>query len=189
MTVAPWVLLVALACTAGEDTADDTGTDEETETIEDPDFALLPAGAVPCRSPLRVDVDWVVDGDTLYATPDGSSEQEKVRLIGIDTPELGWQDEPDDCYGPEATQRLDGLVGGSVAWLTFDTECEDYYGRTLAYLHLGVEEIDFVNRRLVREGFATAYAVDPNVTFAAELAGDEAAATQEGVGLWSACGG
>ena len=191
MTVGWGFVLVLLACGGESDTAVDTdsGSPVDTVPIEDPDFDLLPAGDAPCRAPQRVYVDWVVDGDTLYATPAESDVQEKVRLIGIDTPELGWEDEPDDCFGPEATARLDELVTRRVAWFTFDSECEDHFGRTLAYVHLGVEPTDFVNRVLVQEGYATAYPVAPNVTFEAELAGDETEASRSGAGLWSACGG
>ena len=180
-----------LACTGDTDTPVDTvsGTSTDTVTVEDPDFDLLPAGADPCRTPQRVDVDWVVDGDTLYATPATGGGQEKVRLIGIDTPELGWEGEPDDCFGPEAEARLDELVARQVAWLTFDAECYDVFGRTLAYVHRGLEPSDFVNRLLVQEGYATAFPVAPNVTFEAELAEDETEAARVGAGLWSACGG
>ncbi len=185
-----WGLAAMLACT-GEtgDSGDTSGLDDTDKTAIRPDVdpATLPAGASPCREPVLAFVDHVVDGDTVYLTPDGGSDQEKVRFTGIDTPELGWEDEPDDCYGPEATAECVRLVEDRWVWLTFDQECEDQYGRTLAYVHLGGAEDDFVNRRLVREGYAWAYAVDPNLSFETELQQDEIAASQSGAGLWSAC--
>ncbi len=133
-------------------------------------------------------VDHVVDGDTAYMSPDGSWEQEKVRFIGIDTPEMGYEGSPDDCYGPEATAETQRLIEDRWVYLTFDAECEDYYDRTLAYIHLSEAEDGFVNRALVREGFAWEYAVEPNVSFETEFLQDETAAFQASSGLWGACG-
>jgi micrococcal nuclease len=185
------VLLGLLACTDGTTGTDDTATDTATDTVAirpDVDPSTLPVGDNPCREPVLMFVDYVVDGDTAYMTPDGSSEQEKVRFIGIDTPEMGYQGSPDDCYGPEATAETERLIEDRWVYLTFDAECEDYYDRTLAYLHLSGDEDGFVNRSLVRAGLAWEYAVSPNVSFEAEFQQDELAAEQADAGLWSACG-
>lgn len=187
--MSPILWLAALvACTGGDTTTLDTGpTDTGTvDTRPDVDPATLAAGATPCRSPVLAFVDYVVDGDTAYMTPEGLS-QEKVRFIGIDTPELGYEGSADDCYGPEASAETQRLIDDRWVWLTFDSECEDYYDRTLAYVHLGGGPDDFVNRTLVRTGFAAAYAVSPNVTFEDQLLQDETAARQADLGQWAAC--
>jgi micrococcal nuclease len=190
------LLTLGIACTGG--TATDTGGTQDSATTPTTDTqpqdtrpyldpSVLAAGAAPCREPFLAFVDYVVDGDTAYLSPDGSSLQEKVRFIGIDTPELGWDGEPDDCYGAEALVEAERLIAHRWVWLTFDEECVDFYGRTLAYLHLGADPGDFVNRSLVQTGFAWAYAVEPNVTFENVLRDDETAANLAGAGLWSAC--
>ncbi len=187
-------LLALLGCTGGtatgtSDSSSDTGTppDSQDTRLGVTDPSALPQGDAPCREPVFGWAGHVYDGDTIYVTPEGSSVEETIRLIGIDTPELGWEDEPDDCYGPEATSEARRLVDDRWVWLTFDAECEDHYDRTLAYVHLGVGDDDFVNRSLVRGGFAWAYAVEPNVSFEVQLQQDEIAAIQQSAGLWSAC--
>ncbi len=186
------LLALLLACTDDGSSTADSATPSDTttppvDTRPDVDPATLPAGTAPCREPVLMFVDWVVDGDTAYMTADGASSQEKVRFIGIDTPELGYRGSADDCYGPEALAETQRLIQDRWVYLTFDAECEDYYDRTLAYLHLGGGDDDFVNRSLVRAGFAWAYAVQPNVAFETEFQQDELAAVQAGLGLWSAC--
>ena len=57
------------------------------------------------------------------------------------------------------------MVKGKQVWLTFDAECEDHFGRTLAYVHTSVEVNGFIQRLMLRDGWASAYSVDTNVSF------------------------
>jgi endonuclease YncB( thermonuclease family) len=148
--------------------------------------AALPVGGNPCAPPMLVRVDYAVDGDTFYATPDDGSPRVKVRLIGIDTPEIA-HDDPAECFGDEAHLYTHTELRGRLAWLTFDRDCTDVYDRTLAYVHRDLGDDGFFNRRLVRAGYATHLEVAPNTTFADAILGDERAARAERAGLWGAC--
>jgi len=150
------------------------------------DGDMLRAGSTPCRAPVLARVYHVFDGDTIEVTALDGSLDKHVRLIGVDTPEIAHSPTPADCYGPEAsvfTQQLqDHLV-----WLTFDNDCEDRYGRLLAYVHIGGGSGDFWERQLLRRGFATVLTVGSDRSFRTEFESDEAAARAANVGLWSAC--
>jgi len=145
----------------------------------DPDN--LPSGDNPCREPIRMRVNYVVDGDTFFA--DGDNGEEKVRIIGVNTPEL----HDDECYAAEAKTFLTQLISGKWVWLTFDRDCTDYYERTLAYVHVGTGEMDFVERQLLRGGYAQDFPFENTDTFAALFAMDEATARDDNVGGWGAC--
>src|SRR4051812_12228425 len=95
---------------------------------------LLTACARAAATP-TVAVDHVVDGDTVEVIVGG--RHERVRLIGVDTPEVFVQRGSPDCYGPEAsafTKRL--LPPGSAVRLERDVVGRDDYGRLLAYVYL-----------------------------------------------------
>lgn len=148
----------------------------------------LPEGQAPCAPPVLVRVDYTVDGDTFYATAEESGELMNVRIIGVNAPEIAHESgETSDCYGNEAWTFSATELEGRLAWLTSDAECLDAYDRTLAYVIRGEGETGFHNRRLVRGGYATAFEVDPNDTYADDFDQDEDEARQEGRGLWSAC--
>jgi endonuclease YncB( thermonuclease family) len=129
----------------------------------------------------------IVDGDTIDVDIDG--QRASVRLIGIDTPEKtgGFRDA--ECYGDEATERMQQLLTpGDEVFLERDEEQYDQYDRVLAYVHRGTDAL-FLNHQLVLEGFAAAKRYEPN-TFHAELLEDaQDQARQAQLGLWSACGG
>lgn len=121
----------------------------------------------------------VVDGDTLRVSIGGTVE--KLRLIGINTPESG------ECYADEATVRMIGLVDGQTAQLVSDVSNRDQYGRLLRYVYVdGV----FVNEVMVREGFAIARRYEPDTAMADLLDAAQAEALAKRVGLWApdACG-
>jgi len=124
-------------------------------------------------------VDFVHDGDTL-TLDDGR----KVRLIGIDTPEVG---DGAECWGEEATAALRALVpeGSSVRVLE-DRDPYDQYGRSLLFVFTA--DGTLVNLELVREGAATVVYFAPNDLYQAELLAAETQARDAGLGLWGACG-
>ncbi|MBK9649208.1 MAG: thermonuclease family protein [Deltaproteobacteria bacterium] len=72
-------------------------------------------------------------------------------------------------------------------WLTFGNQCTDSYDRTLAYAHKDIGETGFVNRVMVRQGYAWAYPFDDNNDFKKDFQADEDAARAEGLGMWGAC--
>jgi micrococcal nuclease len=132
-------------------------------------------------------VEWVVDGDTIDVTVDG--REERVRLIGIDTPESVAHDRPVECFGPEAKARLAELLpAGTEVRLERDVEARDRFGRLLAYVFRSADDA-FVNRLLVAEGYAESRPFEPNLARQGELDRAEDDARQAGRGLWPACGG
>ncbi len=129
-------------------------------------------------------VERVVDGDTVIVILGG--REERIRLIGIDTPETKKPDSPIECFGPEASDRLHALLPeGADVRLLRDVEERDDYDRMLAYLFLPTG--DFVNLRMVTEGFATVLRIEPNTTFAPDFAAAQAAARRTRIGMWGAC--
>lgn len=128
----------------------------------------------------------MVDGDTLRVVFD-DGDDERVRLIGIDTPEVEHPDQPADCYGPEAAAfTADLLPLGSGVHLQRDVEARDDYGRLLAYVYRSSDGL-FVNLEIVRRGFATPLRFEPNTTFADAFAEAARDAEVNDRGLWGSC--
>lgn len=100
-------------------------------------------------------VSRVIDGDTIEL-----ESGEKVRLLGINTPEMG------QPYYEEATNRLKEFVEGKAITLEKDVNDKDQYSRLLRYIY--VDDV-FVNMELVREGYANVYILPPNTKHEAEL--------------------
>lgn len=172
----------------GDTTPDDTGNEAEgNDDAEVRALTDLPEGEYPVAEPILVRIAYISDGDTVYVHPDDGSEGFKVRLIGIDTPEVEHEDSPADCYGDEAMLFTTTEVKDKLAWLTFDAEYKDFYDRVLAYVIRGSGETGFFNRVLARQGYAEQLTVEPNSTFANDFASDVAAARADNLGLWSAC--
>jgi micrococcal nuclease len=136
----------------------------------------------PEGSPAVVRVTKVTDGDTIHV--DYLGQDDRVRLIGVDTPEVSWYGGRGECYGEEAGQYSRSRLDGRTVRLEFDVDPRDRYGRLLAYVFLGDE---LFNLTLVRLGYATADPVRPDTARAAEFAAAEQSARMAGKGLWSAC--
>ncbi len=135
--------------------------------------------------PGRGEIVRVVDGDTVVVRIGG--KEERVRLIGIDTPESVDPRSPVECFGQEASAHATGLLPpGTVVDLVRDVEGRDRYDRLLAYVYR-VEDGEFINLRLVEDGYAAVATYPPNVAHTAELVAAAAKAREEGRGLWAAC--
>lgn len=124
----------------------------------------------------------VVDGDTIDVLIDG--KKERVRYIGMDTPETVDPYRPEECFGKEASKRNSELVLGKEVRLEKDVSERDEYGRLLRYVYTGDM---LVNLELVSEGYATLLTVPPDVAQAAALKNAERTAREKGLGLWKAC--
>ena len=146
---------------------------------------LLPPGTVPTTgeqivggggaTDVRVVVGSITDGDT-FRTTDG----ERVRFIGIDTPEV----DQDQCYADEATAALEALIPpGTEVRLVRDVDPFDRYERTLAYVERVDDGLD-VGLRLAADGYAVQLTVPPNVAREAAIGAAVAAAREAGLGLW-----
>ncbi len=123
----------------------------------------------------------ITDGDTLRLEVDG--RELRVRLIGIDTPEVFPEVE---CFGPEAEAALAALAPpGSTIGFTYDRDPRDQYDRELLYLFAA--DGTSINLELVEQGFARAVLFEPNDRYWNELRAAERAAQDAGLGLWATC--
>lgn len=134
----------------------------------------------------------VVDGDTLVVSLDGA--QERVRLIGIDTPEVhqspklnrdsqrSGQDKATIlALGKQASAFTKQQLQGKTMGLELDVQPRDRYGRLLAYVWV---DGTLFNRQIVREGFAAAATYPPNVRYAELLAACQREARAQQRGRW-----
>jgi micrococcal nuclease len=127
-------------------------------------------------------VERVVDGDTIVLRGG-----ERIRYIGVDTPESVKPGTPVQCFAKAASRENERLVEGRRVRLTYDVERRDRYGRTLAYVHRDDGSGLFVNAELVRGGYAVPLSIAPNVAHAGEFRRLARAARRAGRGLWSHC--
>jgi len=109
-----------------------------------------------------VTVTEVVDGDT-FDISEPVQGMDRVRLIGVDTPEVYGGEEP--C-GPEASEYTTRRLEGERVSLEIGEDPEDPYGRLLAYIFIGNE---FYNETLVEEGLAKAESYPPNTKYDGQL--------------------
>ncbi|HKG37479.1 MAG TPA: thermonuclease family protein [Conexibacter sp.] len=146
----------------------------------DADGALVASGSASAR------LKRVIDGDTIVVQIDGG--EERVRLIGIDTPETVKPNTPVQCFGPQAHDLNARLLGGSGTPLTlrFDRELHDRYDRLLAYVYRARDGL-FVNAQLIGAGAARTLEIAPNTGHAAQLSKLQHTARAAGRGLWGAC--
>ena len=127
----------------------------------------------------------IVDGDTIHVAIAGG-RREKVRYIGIDTPESVKPGTPVQCFAKAASAENRRLVEGREVRLVEDLDAHDRYGRTLAYVYRKSDGL-FVNAELVRRGYGKPLTIPPNVAHAAELRRLATEARRAGRGLWSRC--
>lgn len=136
-------------------------------------------GCPPDRIDERVMVAQVFDGDTV-ALADGR----RVRLLGINTPEIGRDGAPSEPFAEEARRLLAELAGpGAGLLLRTDVEQRDRYGRLLA--HGFSADGANLQARLLVAGLATTLVVPPNQWRVACYGRLEADARSRGAGVWS----
>jgi micrococcal nuclease len=124
-------------------------------------------------------VAYVIDGDTIEL---GSGE--RVRLLGIDTPEL------DECYYQEATDFARDLMNGQSVRLETDVTDRDKYDRLLRHVFVvyDSEEEVHVNYELIENGYAEILPIPPDRAYRAEFRQAERLAEETELGRWGECG-
>jgi len=125
-----------------------------------------------------VRVGYIYDGDT-FKTARG----ERIRLLGINAPEVTHGSEPGQVMGKAATRALTSLIAGKTVRLTFDRQRRDIYGRTLAQVWL--RDGTWVDGEMVRRGFAHVYTFTPNLRWAKRLIALERTARKHRLGIWN----
>jgi micrococcal nuclease len=129
----------------------------------------------------------LTDGDTISVRVGGT--REKVRFIGIDTPETKKPDTPVQCFGPEASAYTASLVPvGTRVRLERDAEARDKYGRLLAYVYRADDGL-FVNVDIIRHGYARQLSIAPNTAHEPDFTTAVRAAQRDHIGLWAVCTG
>jgi micrococcal nuclease len=135
-------------------------------------FFSLPLAGQPWRT-----VERIVDGDTIVL--DGG---EKVRLIGVDTPETVDPRKSVEYFGKEASEFTKRSAEGKRVRLEYDWQRTDKYGRTLAYVYL--ESGAFLNAEIIKQGYGHAYTQFP-FKYMEEFRGYEKQARESACGLWA----
>ena len=171
---APTVTQPPVDTPSPEATATFTVAPTPTNTPLPPIPSNLEASCIPTGTTRETGtVTNVVDGDTIDVLIGG--ETFRVRYIGMDTPERG------DPYFSEATDKNSQLLQGQSVTLIKDVSETDQFGRILRYVVSGNE---FVNYKLVRQGYALASTYTPDVACSSAYAEAQNIAASEGLGLW-----
>lgn len=111
---------------------------------------------IPYEAPygytVKAKVARVIDGDTFVIT-----DSTRIRLLGVDTPELGRGSNPDEDFSIEATNLTKTIIGNNIVKLTFETKTRDMFDRVLAYVWLtdteGRDSV-FLQAELLKTGYA-----------------------------------
>ena len=127
----------------------------------------------------KVKVIRVIDGDTIEI--EGG---QKIRYIGMDTPETVNPETPVQCFGQEASVKNKELVGGKIVELEKDVSETDKYGRLLRYVWVNGS---MVNEQLIKEGYARIETFPPDIKYANRFLIDEKVAKIKKLGLWNKC--
>ncbi len=137
----------------------------------------LPAWSTP--APVEGTVVRVVDGDTIHVRI--GARVEKVRYIGVNTPEVHHPTKGEEPGGREAAEVNRRLVEGQAVRLELDVQERDRYGRLLAYVWIGDL---MINAELVRLGYAQVMTIPPNVRYQEVFLKLQREAREAGRGLW-----
>lgn len=153
--------------------------------------AALPAGdypPIPEGLP-RATVVRVIDGDTILVSVGG--REERVRFIGINTPESVDPRRPVECFGAEASANAKAMLDGRAVLLEGDPsqDTRDSSGRLLSYVWL--EDGRMANLEQIAQGFAAEYTYSTPYKYRDIFRDAQREARDAGRGLWSpaTCGG
>lgn len=120
----------------------------------------------------------VYDGDTIILQNDV-----RVRLLGINTPEIESRHRQGEEGGITAKEWLEDKLSQGAVFLEYDQQKKDRYGRSLA--HLFLENDEHINQAIVRSGLASSNIIPPNLRYADELVDAEHEAQQLKIGIWA----
>lgn len=120
----------------------------------------------------------ISDGDSVSIVVNGRTE--KIRLIGIDAPEMAQRP-----WGKKAKQHLEDIIDGSSGKVSVERDVveRDKYGRLLAYLRTGDGRL--INELMLRDGYAVLYTFPPNVKYTEVFTAAQHEARDKKLGIWS----
>lgn len=121
----------------------------------------------------------VIDGDTIEINY--NSETEKIRMIGIDTPETVKPNTPVQPFGKDASDFTKSMLLNNYISLEFDESERDKYNRLLAYVYIDGK---MFNKILLEEGLACVYTFPPNVKYVKDFIAIESKAKSNKIGIW-----
>lgn len=139
------------------------------------------ADCPPFAATEAVIISQIIDGDTVHLR-DGR----KVRLIGINSPEISRDGKPDQAFARAAKTQLQQLLANQKVTLLTGREKHDKYGRVLA--HLYIQRHNNIAAQLLQQGLGFHIAIAPNTTLNSCLAKAEYFARQHRLGVWSSSG-
>lgn len=129
----------------------------------------------------QVQVLRVIDGDT-FRLPKENGVKQRVRLIGVNTPESVRPNFPVEYLGPESKEFLQKLIEGRTVTLEFEERKYDRHKRILAFVFL--DDI-FVNAEIIRNGFSKVYKWHRfKQEYYEQFVKIEEEAREAGLGLW-----
>ncbi len=160
-------------------------SNEAIQTKAAPSSAKSPAGISPTE---WYPVKKVVDGDTIDVSVHASTT--RVRLIGLDTPEVVDPRKPVQCFGKEASNAAKRILTGQTVRLETDPSQDTYdkYGRLLAYMYASstIESAGtFINEYMIAEGYGHEYTYDLPYKYQSQFKAAEKSAHEAGRGLWA----
>jgi micrococcal nuclease len=123
-------------------------------------------------------VVYVIDGDTVVL-----DNHERVRLLGINAPEINSKYHRGEFFGKESQKYLKQRLEGKEVTLKMGAETRDKYGRLLAYIYL--PDGTFINEELVKMGYAETFRSKPCEYREAFLKLEEEAKASQ-LGMWKA---
>ena len=147
-------------------------------------FAQQTCSLSPAAEIEYVKVKWVYDGDTLLVTDQKGNNKRKIRILGIDTPEVKHHQQKAQLYGSKAREELRALLKkhNYQIILEFDKDKRDRYERELAYTYLS--NGDSISEWLLKRGYAKTLIIPPNVKHADCFKEAEKYAQREKLRLW-----
>lgn len=170
--LALFLCLFVIACSTDERGL--TGAEHGASSPETPENCLADVSALDRRK-----VESVVDGDTLRL-----SGGDSLRLIGVNTPEIGRDGRRDEPIAQSARQALASMAGrGQSVWLRSAEDKRDRYGRLLAYAY--DSQGRSLSSRMIAKGLGFHIAIAPNIRLVECLYYQEVEARSAGLGVWS----
>ncbi len=191
MAVLCAVIFLGAGCaeSAGSVPIDQAKPATQAPTVEPASSTQIPAAvsktdASPQTAPSFFAVKKVVDGDTFDVDIDGSVE--RIRVVGINTPETVDPRKSVECFGKESSEKAHQLLEGRRVRLEADASQDDRdkYGRLLRFVFL--EDGTDYGLKMIGDGYAYEYTYDIPYKFQKEYKAAEKSAKDNGLGLWAA---